>query len=60
MRNAWRIAGGEGAAANTANLRAGDGQGRQAEGGNGRAGAWAQAGDKEEIVKRLSKQGGRC
>ena len=58
MRNAWRISGGEGAAANTANLRVlvtdKDGKQRVA---TVEQELGLKQGDKEEIIKRLTKQG---
>merc|ERR1711916_350587 len=58
IRNAWRIAGGEGQAANTANLRVRvtdkDGKQRVA---TVEQELGLKQGDKEEIIKRLTKQG---
>ena len=58
MRNAWRIAGGEGAAANTANLRVlvTDKDGKQKV-ATVEQELGLKQGDKEEIVKRLTRQG---
>jgi Ca2+-binding EF-hand superfamily protein len=58
MRNAWRIAGGEGAAANTANLRVlvTDKDGKQKV-ATVEQELGLKQGDREDIVKRLTKQG---
>ena len=58
IRNAWRIAGGEGQAANTANLRVlvTDKDGKQKV-ATVEQELGLKQGDKEEIIKRLTKQG---
>ena len=58
MRNAWRIAGGKGAAANTANLRVlvTDANGRQKV-ATVEQELGLKQGDREEIRRRLAKQG---